>query len=32
MDSSMLFLISVIVAMAIGYLAVKRHWKIADLF
>jgi hypothetical protein len=32
MDSATLFLITVVTAMIIGYFAVKKHWKIADLF
>jgi len=32
MDNSVLFLISVVSAMLIGYIAVKKNWKIIDIF
>ena len=32
MDSALLFLISIVVAIVIGYFAHKYHWKIVDFF
>jgi len=32
MDSSILFLTTVVFGIIIGYIAVKKHWKIIDLF
>jgi len=32
MDNSIIFVITVVSAIIIGYVAVKRHWKIADIF
>lgn len=32
MDNATLFVLTVVVAVTIGYLAHKYHWKIADFF
>jgi len=32
MDNLIIFVITVVSAIVIGYIAVKRQWKIADIF
>jgi len=32
MDNATLFVITIILAVSIGYIAHKNHWKIADYF
>lgn len=32
MNSAFLFVVTLVIAMVIGYIAYKKHWKIADFF